>query len=332
MGFVAENGVCSLELMPYNQGDCGIRPTDQAKDDAAHYRVKYAKIDGSNPEEFRNAIASGHPVVISIPMTPEYRKTWRLGRDWVEDPDKTSNFWHAVCVIGYDDTREAYSPGAADDRYKGRLIVQNSWGHQGGFAEGGKRSGMFYISYQLLRENLIDEAYIIYDLVPEQVSIGKTPPAICSATQIAATGIASATPVEWSIEGSARITGGQKSHTVTIEPAGTTPGVATLIVTTTSGQKASRSLWVGAPVLDYTVEALDPKTPNVRHMRLNQDSLTQGLTEIQWQLTRRNPHVTLSDLGDRALITTSGADTKVSVHIKAKNGCGELSRDFDVNP
>lgn len=143
MGFVPENGVCSLELMPYNQGDCGIRPTDQAKDDAAHYWIKYAKIDGSNPEEFRNAIASGHPVVISIPMTPEFRKTWRLGRDWVEDPDKTSNFWHAVCVIGYDDTREAYSPGADDDRYKGRLIVQNSWGHQGGFPEGGKHSGLF---------------------------------------------------------------------------------------------------------------------------------------------------------------------------------------------
>ena len=56
------------------------------------------------------------------------------------------------------------------------------------------------------------------------------------------------------------------------------------------------------------------------------------LTEIQWQLTGRNPHVTLNDLGDRALITTSGTDTKVSVRIKAKNGCGELSRDFDVNP
>lgn len=143
MGFVAENGVCSLELMPYNEGDCGIRPSDQAKDDAIHYRVKYATIDGSNPEEFRNAIASGHPVVISIPMTPEFRKTWFWGRDWVEDPDKTSNSWHAVCVIGYDDTREAYSPGADDDRYKGRLIVQNSWGHQGGFPEGGKHSGLF---------------------------------------------------------------------------------------------------------------------------------------------------------------------------------------------
>lgn len=114
MGFVAENGVCSLELMPYNEGNCSIRPTDQAKEDAIHYRVKYATIDASNPEEFRNAIASGHPVVISIPMTPEFRKTWLWGRDWVEDPDKTSNFWHAVCVVGYDDTRASYSPGAAD--------------------------------------------------------------------------------------------------------------------------------------------------------------------------------------------------------------------------
>ena len=111
MGFVAENGVCSLELMPYNEGNCSIRPTDQAKEDAIHYRVKYATIDASNPEEFRNAIASGHPVVISIPMTPEFRKTWLWGRDWVEDPDKTSNFWHAVCVVGYDDTRASYSPG-----------------------------------------------------------------------------------------------------------------------------------------------------------------------------------------------------------------------------
>lgn len=28
MSFVAENGVCSLELMPYNEGNCSIRPTD----------------------------------------------------------------------------------------------------------------------------------------------------------------------------------------------------------------------------------------------------------------------------------------------------------------
>lgn len=70
-------------------------------------------------------------MVISIPMTPEFRKTWLWGRDWVEDPDKTSNFWHAVCVVGYDDTRASYSPGAADDRYKGRLIVQNSWDTRG---------------------------------------------------------------------------------------------------------------------------------------------------------------------------------------------------------
>lgn len=152
------------------------------------------------------------------------------------------------------------------------------------------------------------------------------------ATQVAVTGIASTAPVAWSVEGSVRIIAGQNSHTVTIEPASTTPGLATLSVTTPSGQKASRNIWVGSPVLDYTVEAVDPKTPNVRHMRLNQDSLTQGLTEIQWQLTRRNPHVTLSDLGDRALITTSGADTKVSVHIKAKNGCGERSGVFEVKP
>lgn len=184
------------------------------------------------------------------------------------------------------------------------------------------------MSYQLLREHLADEAYIIYDIAPEQVSIGKTPSAICSATQIAATGIASATPVEWSIEGSARITGGQKSHTVTIEPTSTTPGLATLSVTTPSGQKASRNIWVGSPVLDYTVEAVDPKTPNVRHMRLNQDSLTQGLTEIQWLLTGRNPHATLSDLSDRALITISGPNTKVYGSIKAKNGCGEKNVFF----
>ena len=85
-------------------------------------------------------------------------------------------------------------------------------------------------------------------------------------------------------------------------------------------------------MLDYTVEPVDPKTPNVRHIRINQDSITQGLTEVQWLLSGRNPHATLRALNDRALITISEPNTRIYGSIKAKNGCGEKNVFFEVNP
>ncbi|RMZ59204.1 hypothetical protein D1632_06025 [Chryseobacterium nematophagum] len=131
---LVEVGACSIEEMPYREGESNIpiSPT-QINLASSHKLTKWATVDLKNKTLVKTLLANNFPIIISVPTMLD-----PMGK--IKAPDWTVTYCpvydvfnanrHAVCVVGYDDVKGAYK-------------VMNSYGKTYG------DEGFFWISYNV---------------------------------------------------------------------------------------------------------------------------------------------------------------------------------------
>lgn len=130
---LVEQGCATLDYMPYDGSDYAWQtlPTKRQVVNASRYKAKsWGSITPGSVLEIKAQLASGNPVVIGIPVYPDF--------DNLDDENPvydvitgTNRGGHALCVVGYDDSI-------------GALKIINSWGTSWGL------NGYGWISYNLV--------------------------------------------------------------------------------------------------------------------------------------------------------------------------------------
>lgn len=157
MRLIQQGGVCTLADMPYNQSNFTTQPTQAQKTKAANYKsLSYATLDTST--DIKNWIKyKGSGVVISIPVFPDFDNL-NAGNSIYDNTNGTDRGLHAVCIVGYDDSKQAFK-------------IINSWGTNWGIG------GYGYISYNLFDTNndcwgfvMTDDVTNVGDWIEQTVS------------------------------------------------------------------------------------------------------------------------------------------------------------------
>jgi hypothetical protein len=110
-------GGVPLNALPYDPADCSALPSAETLSEfSSRFRIKgYRRVEGSNEDDVKGLLYSGNPVIFAIDIPPEF-DTYGLGSGVIDDiTDRGPSFGHAMVLVGYDDTRQAY-----------RFV--NSWG------------------------------------------------------------------------------------------------------------------------------------------------------------------------------------------------------------
>jgi len=125
---LAEQGVCSLADMPYDDTDYLTQPNAEQKSIAYENRADTAfTVSGVN--QIKQAIITNGGAVVGVPVYPDFDMISE--EDPIYDDDSgESKGNHALCLVGYDDSMQAF-----------KFI--NSWGEDWGL------DGYGYISYEM---------------------------------------------------------------------------------------------------------------------------------------------------------------------------------------
>lgn len=128
-----KQGVCSLAVMPYNETDYLTQPTTNQKKAAAPYKaIQWGTFAAGDVNAIKRHIAGGDAVVVGIPVYPDFENISSANPIY-DDASGTEDGNHAICFVGYDDSKSAF-----------KLI--NSWGTDWGL------NGFGYMSYNLVQE------------------------------------------------------------------------------------------------------------------------------------------------------------------------------------
>lgn len=150
MQLVINQGVCLLSDMPYNQNDFTTQPTQSQKDLANQYRsLSMRRIADGNVNDMKTVLKTGIPIVIGIPVYPDFDNL-KESNPIYDTVSGESRGNHAICLIGYDDNKNAF-----------KFI--NSWGTSKGL------KGYGYISYSLI-EAFETTGWVLYDAAIGQFS------------------------------------------------------------------------------------------------------------------------------------------------------------------
>jgi C1A family cysteine protease len=137
-----KNGVCLERLWPYIISKFAVKPPDNCfKDALNHQALKVRNINSSSLTAMKNCLVCGlsQNPPIGLPFTIGFQvyesfESIQVSRNGIvpmPKPGEQVLGGHAVCVVGYDDS-------------KGYFIVRNSWGSRWGI------KGYFYIPYAYL--------------------------------------------------------------------------------------------------------------------------------------------------------------------------------------
>jgi len=110
--------VGALPIREYTAMNCNQPPAPQDKARAVDYRIGgFRRVDPERPDDVKGELARGRPVVFGMLLNREFMKL--RGDDVYDVPPEKAKGGHAMVLIGYDDSRQAY-----------RVI--NSWGPKWG--------------------------------------------------------------------------------------------------------------------------------------------------------------------------------------------------------
>lgn len=127
--FLANNGCVLYATLPYEQGNCDIIATTEQKAEAIQYKMSpYTLILAKDTVAIKTALANGHCLTIQVSID-DYLLNPTTPYIWNASNAGTLIYGgHALCVVGYDDTKNAFK-------------VVNQWGNTWGDA------GFFWIDY-----------------------------------------------------------------------------------------------------------------------------------------------------------------------------------------
>jgi hypothetical protein len=160
LNIAVDQGVASLQAMPYDPYDCVSQPSEEALAEAAQYRARsYASLFiGSGQADLqiiKQYLAGGVPVLMGVPIYADfYSATPAHPVIDLPGPDARIRGGHAVTLVGYDDSA-------------GLFKFANSWGSWWG------AGGYAFLTYEFVQHKAW-EAWVLFDadttppVLPEQ--------------------------------------------------------------------------------------------------------------------------------------------------------------------
>jgi hypothetical protein len=147
------SGGVPLDQLPYDPKQCIALPTAAVLARyAERFRIKgYRRVEGKNEDDIKGQIYSGNPVIFAIDIPAGFEHYHSGIVDSVDD--RGPNYGHAMVIIGYDDSKQAYH-------------FVNSWGTHWG------EKGFGWISYRSAAA-LWAEGYVMQ---VESVPVPPVPP------------------------------------------------------------------------------------------------------------------------------------------------------------
>jgi C1A family cysteine protease len=123
------NGICTWNIMPYNDASCFEVPTSLQNQNASNYKINgWSYIPNNNINLIKKLLFSNYPVMIGI-KTHDNLYSYKVGL--YNSLSGSYKGGHAVCICGYDDSLGAFK-------------IMNSWGNGWG------QNGYFWVSYSFL--------------------------------------------------------------------------------------------------------------------------------------------------------------------------------------
>ena len=146
LDLIKNQGVCSWSEMPYTDVECSTQPNATQKQAAsAHKFTTWATVNKTDLTNIKTLLSMKLPIIIGITVDQSFYNMSSTGWVWKSHSGKVYG-GHAICVIGYDDAKQAFK-------------VQNSWGSSWG------SNGYFWIDYSFFAKTTkgaINESYIAY--------------------------------------------------------------------------------------------------------------------------------------------------------------------------
>lgn len=140
---IQEQGILLNRDFPYNYYNCTTQPTSNQVTNANKYKIsRFAKVDEQNIHEIKSNLEVGNPILIALDVNQAFKN---YSGGVFNNSANCQNCGHAVVVVGYDDTKNAF-----------KLI--NSWG------TGWGENGFMWINYNAFK-GIVKEAYVADDLI-----------------------------------------------------------------------------------------------------------------------------------------------------------------------
>ena len=135
LNVLSEQGVCTLEEMPYNETDWTSKPSQVMKDNAKKFRIDFwRQVNTQDIKEVKAQLAAGYPVIIGAEVTKEFASEgFDKKAEFVWKGGGTVSGGHCMLLVGYDDSKNAFK-------------VMNSWGKEWG------DNGFAWIDYKFFPE------------------------------------------------------------------------------------------------------------------------------------------------------------------------------------
>ena len=157
MEFMKEKGVVAYNDFPYNDQECTRQPNSALWNAAAQNKMhgftrltETDDVNGINIRAVKEHLAKDAPVVIGMMVGGTFMQNMMGKELWApseEDRSQMGFGGHAMCVIGYDDRKQAFQ-------------IMNSWGPEWG------KNGVAWVRYADFKE-FVREAYGI-DPMPKR--------------------------------------------------------------------------------------------------------------------------------------------------------------------
>lgn len=165
--FLKTTGISTWEDMPYTDSSCTEKPSQSVLTNASNYRILEWKNvnkpkDQSSRTDINTHLVQNYPIIIGITIYNDFRSLSDRNSQIYKDYKKNGKFilnsnkcskdskdskdrcgGHAMIIVGYDDTKEAYK-------------LMNSWGTDW------VDNGFIWVSYDTFHK-IVEEAYIAVD-------------------------------------------------------------------------------------------------------------------------------------------------------------------------
>jgi C1A family cysteine protease len=145
---ISKDGVCDEKKWPYTNVTKNFKkkPSQDCYTDAKNNRVIKCQHVNTNLEEWKSALAEGHPIIFGVDVFGDIYNA-RNGKVPTPSGNKRSDGGHAMCCVGYSDVDRVF-------------IVRNSWGVQWG----DKGYGYFSYDYLMNKKFNSGDSWIIFEV------------------------------------------------------------------------------------------------------------------------------------------------------------------------
>ena len=142
LNLAKEQGIATWTDMPYDVTDILSQPSQAARLNAARYRIHdWNRINIRYQYEIKNLLHSGYPVIVGALIDDAFEELGP-GQTW-KSIDLEQFRGHAMVVVGYDDSRQAFK-------------LFNSWGMDWG------DNGYCWVDYEFFK-TVAKEGYVLMD-------------------------------------------------------------------------------------------------------------------------------------------------------------------------